>query len=593
MPNVTIARGTTLQGSRTDTGLPRTPMDFDSRDLLEIGTRNGVPILAFWQQLVGCVAVSTVLGEGTIVAARHNRFVPGQVTVDLMFAGREIGLEPASLGPPTVRTLRVPEGPVAESICLELEAFRRARLEASLERERAEQARKDQLAREAAERERAREEAQARERAELNANRQFDLVLFDLDDTLVESSHLERFRGRDHVGKDDPAHLQELSVEVTTLRQLIDAAALQRLKEVSPEIKLGVFTRAPKVYAHTVLSACFPEIEWNVVIAYDDVRETKPSPEGIITAARRAGVPNHKRVLLVGDDSTDIAAAYQAGCSAALATAGWGSGWKTRDHPKRTDCYRARDWIPDALMQGSSELEAVVFRPWTRLPALEARDTVEELGLERLDKLEVRTINHFEPREMGDGTPRWVTVSVMGRYFSANSSRYDFSRKSKTHGLTRRMLEFKDGHPLSETWIECCAEFVRQRVRDLSEMTDLGFWLTVIPARPGRPPRLESFLERLVEHLGDTGGDVRAVPDALRFKPGARSNSKDRLSERERFENIRDHLEWAGRPFPERTGVVVFDDVVTSGASLFYADRLFKQAGAFSVIPVALAQAIS
>jgi predicted amidophosphoribosyltransferase len=83
------------------------------------------------------------------------------------------------------------------------------------------------------------------------------------------------------------------------------------------------------------------------------------------------------------------------------------------------------------------------------------------------------------------------------------------------------------------------------------------------------------------------------VPDALRFKPEVRSNSKDKLNATDRFVNIRNHLEWSGQPLPQGTCVIVFDDVVTSGATLFYADRLLKQAGASFVLPVALAQAIS
>lgn len=219
-------------------------MKFDSRDLLDLGIRNGTPILEFWQRLSGGIVAHELLGEGTIVGARRNAHELGGVTVDLRFGEREIGIGPLGLGPPTVLAIRIPDSLLAATLSADIETVRQARLDAELERQRAEQARQEQMEREAAEKARAVEEDRARERAALNVHRQFDLVLFDLDDTLVLTSRLEKFRGKENVGNIDAVYIRDLAAQAAASVRLIGPSELVRLREISPELKLGVFTRS-------------------------------------------------------------------------------------------------------------------------------------------------------------------------------------------------------------------------------------------------------------------------------------------------------------------------------------------------------------
>jgi predicted amidophosphoribosyltransferase len=57
--------------------------------------------------------------------------------------------------------------------------------------------------------------------------------------------------------------------------------------------------------------------------------------------------------------------------------------------------------------------------------------------------------------------------------------------------------------------------------------------------------------------------------------------------------NVRDNLLVSPERSLHGTDVVVIDDVVTSGATFYYADRYLREAGASRVHCIALAQTIS
>ena len=89
-------------------------------------------------------------------------------------------------------------------------------------------------------------------------------------------------------------------------------------------------------------------------------------------------------------------------------------------------------------------------------------------------------------------------------------------------------------------------------------------------------------------------GKVSFVSDLLAYKEGVRSNSNEKLSSSERFENIRDHL------FVRRTDalknpvkILVIDDVSTTGSTLIYAKKYLLGAGASEVTCLSIAMNIS
>lgn len=219
------------------------------------------------------------------------------------------------------------------------------------------------------------------------APRRFTAVLWDLDDTLVDSMPA-RVQALSRVFRDvsiesvDPRGLL-LSLEGTldeSLRRL--AVSLGRpadlyerfksiywtkaagslrlypgveavLDELSQRgVLLAVVTQKARVLeVEGVAAGASVELEdlgltsrFPVVIGINDVREAKPHPEGILKALELLDV-QPERALMVGDTVTDMAAAMAAGCWACLAT--WGI-------PDGTD--RASRSSPDVVAETPGDI---------------------------------------------------------------------------------------------------------------------------------------------------------------------------------------------------------------------------------------------
>lgn len=134
-------------------------------------------------------------------------------------------------------------------------------------------------------------------------------ILFDLDDTLVQTAALEALRRRRAWA--DVYKALDQSVLADGTLELIDAArALGRI---------GVVTMAPRPYAERVIAHHGLDIK--VIVAYHDVKLRKPHPEPILTAARLLGVPP-ERTVYIGDQPHDLVSAHQAGSFAIGLSAG-------------------------------------------------------------------------------------------------------------------------------------------------------------------------------------------------------------------------------------------------------------------------------
>jgi predicted amidophosphoribosyltransferase len=101
-------------------------------------------------------------------------------------------------------------------------------------------------------------------------------------------------------------------------------------------------------------------------------------------------------------------------------------------------------------------------------------------------------------------------------------------------------------------------------------------------------------MERLIERISSRIGFVSNLTfekNILHYKHGVTSNKI--LNQDQRFMNVRDHLEVAEPAKIVKNEVMVLDDVVTSGATLYYAGRYLRESGAVNVHCVALTQTIS
>ncbi|EPF65935.1 HAD hydrolase-like protein [Pseudomonas syringae] len=408
-----------------------------------------------------------------------------------------------------------------------------------------------------------------------------DLILFDLDDTLLRTGDLEGFRGREFLNRQSLAYVQRLRAQFGTLpnRIVYSEARLLALQVRYERVQLGVFTRSPRHYAETLLTIAYPNVEWATIVGFEDVTHTKPSGEGVSLAMQVAGIGSSQNVWLIGDGKSDVQAAYDAGCWCVLDQTTW-------PNPRRGDDWKALERMPDAIIQTPDDLQSVLERPAEYLPVAERLQMLngpaaQDVGL-RFEKA-----NYFNPLVQG-GRP--TQIHSLGRHFSR-----DAQRRVVWHGVTNDIHRMKDLLTVPDYWIQAMRKFIRSVVVSRNLLFAFGVGelvITVVPAKPGRVRRLEAMLAQLAashEESPVTGVNLEFIPDILEYRAGALSHhGNGGLNRDQRFVNVRDHL----RAIPDsgfaRKHVVVIDDVVTSGASLIYAETALRAAGASGVTLLAL-----
>jgi HAD superfamily hydrolase (TIGR01549 family) len=172
----------------------------------------------------------------------------------------------------------------------------------------------------------------------------FDVLIFDLDNTLVSTDALEEFRGHENVGRTDDEYVRELTCalsgnESMRFSERIPKHTLESIRSSWSEVRLAVFTRGPRRYAETVLEHCLSEFRWDLIVARENVAHTKPAPDGILKIVAQLGPCVPERCVVIGDNRSDIEAAYSAGVRSAWWSAGqpcWGKRHKQEMLP---------DWV--------------------------------------------------------------------------------------------------------------------------------------------------------------------------------------------------------------------------------------------------------
>ena len=151
-------------------------------------------------------------------------------------------------------------------------------------------------------------------------------VLFDLDNTLVDSLHLKPLR--------DARHWSSVYAQVSTVSAFDGIDDLWNELRMDNGLHLGIVTHSPRPYATRVLEhvGLVPD----ELVAYHDLRrQMKPSPFGyeLCCKGQDAGLG-----VAVGDELADLLAADAFGCPAALA------GWARTPQISKAECER-RGWI--------------------------------------------------------------------------------------------------------------------------------------------------------------------------------------------------------------------------------------------------------
>lgn len=422
---------------------------------------------------------------------------------------------------------------------------------------------------------------------DLQGNRMIRLCLFDLDQTLVDTEDMKELR---EAGKhrDDAAYAAEVGAAFRSRqRNIIDEVTLLRLRSEFSELKLGIFTRSPRRYVDVVLTKAYSQTNWDVVIAYEDVRRCKPNGEGIHNAMIALDMNDTNQlpyVLLVGDGDVDIKAAYNAGCRVALFKKGW-----PRSYQKTH--WRSLSLLPDVILGDQEELRTCLEDPLPGLPCLER---LLDAGMPATAKPRFDEIGKFFPGE----NARHV-VHVAGRYFTfCEALKY----RRDWHRLSQAIQDNKDAVIFPSEWIETIRSFIAFHYLILTSVlpfsgTGPELVITVIPARPDRSHRLAHLLAQLQASYGTNPrlNHLRLTfnPNVLGYRPGVQSQSHDHLKQEARFANVRDHLYVANPAEVQGKRFLVIDDVTTTGSTLLYAKKYLTDAGASSVDCFSLAQTVS
>ena len=129
----------------------------------------------------------------------------------------------------------------------------------------------------------------------------FKAVIFDLDQTLVDSKHLKKLR--------DSGQWSEVFKNIESIKPypLIDEI-IKKLR--SNNIKIVIVTSSPPSYCKKILDN--NNWEFDSIVAYHDTRNKKPHPEPITLAVKKLNV-EPSNVLSLGDREIDIIASNKAG----------------------------------------------------------------------------------------------------------------------------------------------------------------------------------------------------------------------------------------------------------------------------------------
>ncbi len=371
-------------------------------------------------------------------------------------------------------------------------------------------------------------------------------LLFDLDDTLANTAHLDAAcRNGDRAAVD--AALPKLTVP----EGLVDA-----LRTASNSVTLGVVTAAPRWYAEKLLTKLFPKITWAVIVCSADSTRGKPYPDPIVHAIDHLGL-EPSEVAYLGDSAKDMEAASHAGVRSVLCR------WISRESD-------AKRFFPDAVLQTPEQIEEFLANPRAFLPLLERIPPSIALPPAK------------EPQLRLEVNGERLSVTAFGRYYPREGATVDLH----THHKLSKQIAKKATDPvftIPSDWIKPIAQFID------NEVTTKGLDIvTVIPAKAGRDPRMERLLKRLEAAVHAESG-VTFIPDLLEFVSDA--GTIKNLGRAERIAAVEKGLRVKGRC--RNKCVLVLDDVITSGATLAAAKSKLLSAGASKVRCVAVARTIS
>jgi phosphoglycolate phosphatase-like HAD superfamily hydrolase len=363
----------------------------------------------------------------------------------------------------------------------------------------------------------------------------FDAVIFDLDDTLLDTRALAPYR--------DARNWRECFARLDLAVPFVvegDEVRVEELPALVAErgMAVGLLTHSPAPYAEGLLRKFSVRVE--AMVTGSDGYAPKPNPSGLEAVARELGVAP-ERCLYVGDSVGDFGAAAAARMSSS------GVAW---DGKFPGDWQRG--W-PDAAVVSTSRL----------LEFVDGNNALRPLG-EVLAGDETPEVHRGSLLRLGGGR------YGLGRYFNMGDHRYP------SHALSQLVISAKDDVVSAEV-VARIFDFLA--LNATARPPDL---VVSVPPAPGQTyDRFEQSRARLSEAWGarDGGGSLRMSFEVEGYK--GMSFDERRAHNVGRFQS--DEL--------DRENVVLIDDVLTSGGQADACRDALREAGAGQVTVVALAVA--
>ncbi len=420
-----------------------------------------------------------------------------------------------------------------------------------------------------------------------------DLCIFDFDNTLLRTDDLKFIREQGKKRASDENYRAELKSMIGDVksRLIYLEEDLQDLRAKNPTTKFALFSLAPMAYLEIIDNLAFPDFFWDDVVCYESIynNKYKPSGFGIEMLMERNGILDASRVVMVGDSIKDISAAYNAGCYAVLDKSSWPR-YKAPQH------WSAIKLIPDLIINKKNQLDGFLKDPTSFLPAVEyllSKNDRFDSNL-NFNHLRFDRIKHFAPVENLD-FDEGIDIYIAGRLFSNYDS---LESRRRSHDLTGSVYKQKDSEYFEESWLYAVLGFIKNHYNKL-HLRKRPLIVSAIPDRPGRTPRQRALIKQLsklhrnIEVDSRCRDNITFTSNVLSFKESARSNSGERLSFIERFDNLNKNLFVIEDVEATGNDYLIIDDVVTTGASLMYARKKLKKAGARNINLLAFSKTVT
>lgn len=389
---------------------------------------------------------------------------------------------------------------------------------------------------------------------------------FELDGTLINLDGLDDLLERGWTDDSEEYKAELADVLQREWRQLVYSPMLESIRRRYPSLRINLLSYLSDVCLEVILRTCWPDFEWDLIAA--------PLAEGLPCAWRLPAEGKPEKMLYIGASGDSLRFAHsQPNCFSVLATWGWSSVPRRRGGKCSSEQWRTVELFADAQIDRADEIESLLAAPEDWLPLLES---LLERGHKTSDCSRRRYLvcNKFRPNVQGD----WVEVYGLGRYYARHE-------RHQTHKLTQSILENKESSVFPAEWVQA----IVQAVKDLDSSRLV---IAAIPARPERVDRMRAFLAQ-IESSGLLKSEKRRVvfaPDLLAYRDGVRSQHRACRSAKERFDNVREHLYvHNAAPLEDHPDVLIIDDVVTTGATFYYARQCLLEAGAYDVASLAMA----